>query len=302
MQGLAPLIIINMTPPDTPALILTEIILYSLGFLLNGSVLAASLVARTNHKRTDVTLPLITLFFLWTLASAIINVLDALGGVHHFRWAAAFSSVMLVLIFAANQATSMRQYFQVKAHRYARPLFALFYVTEVSFIAVICWAFITSPASDGIQPDLPLQNHVWTITLISAFVSPACFTAWCYTRTYLLSRRQFAQHPKIVKYFSQDKSCDTEDDATTTDPETLDILRVNLERQILVKCVALSISMLVCYLPLFSYFLVASVARSMEGYDVWFYGGVVGVAVDGVVTPGLVLYFRRDVRRVLMGV
>ncbi|KAJ3357289.1 hypothetical protein HDU83_008102 [Entophlyctis luteolus] len=111
------------------------------------------------------------------------------------------------------------------------------------------------------------------------------------------SRRQFQAHPRLVTFLMKERGQEVSDD-----PETVALVRMSLERQVLMKCIALSSSLVICYLPLLSYLILTSFlnAESVDPMG-YFYGvGLMFVALDVVVTPVLVFNFKKELRDVFI--
>ncbi|TPX55569.1 hypothetical protein CcCBS67573_g09452 [Chytriomyces confervae] len=89
------------------------------------------------------------------------------------------------------------------------------------------------------------------------------------------------------------------------DAEQLEHVRIKAEKQLLVNCIIMSAGLIVCYAPIFFYQIVhaflgintVNEEKTPQGGDVFYVFGCVAVALDVLLTPGLVLYFRRDVRK-----
>ncbi|KAI8827564.1 hypothetical protein BJ741DRAFT_629697 [Chytriomyces cf. hyalinus JEL632] len=90
------------------------------------------------------------------------------------------------------------------------------------------------------------------------------------------------------------------------DAEQLEHVRIKAEKQLLVNCIIMSAGLIICYAPIFFYQIVHAFLgihtvneenKAPQGGDVFYVFGCVAVALDVLLTPGLVLYFRRDVRK-----
>ncbi|KAJ3351777.1 hypothetical protein HDU83_008679 [Entophlyctis luteolus] len=286
---------------NTPAVLVAEISLYSVGFFLNSCILFASAVfpKRMIRSQVDViTLALIAVNAIWSLGGMVTNAMIGLNIISQSdRANTAFTNISIILIFGFNLNLAMERFFQIRENRYAKIIYTVFYSITVICVVLIVWMFSTSPASNGIQPDNEPQATVWVIVAIFSYALSLVLTAWFYISTYLYSRRQFQAHPRLVTFLMKERGQEVSDD-----PETVALVRMSLERQVLIKCIALSSSLVFCYLPLLS-LLIATTFVSTQTVDPngYYYGvGLVFVALDVIVTPLLVFNFKKELRDVFI--
>ncbi|KAJ3203932.1 hypothetical protein HDU82_006201, partial [Entophlyctis luteolus] len=193
--------------------------LYSAGVILNGTILFAAL---WNYKKllksqTDrLTMGLISAGFVWSVGRALIHALQGVGKLDIGNaGAAAFSNIMVTLIFTLNSHLAMERYFQIQEPPYSKTVYSILWAFYGLTVGLIFWTMTTSATSDGIKPDDSLQKLVWIVMLSITYGTTSLVMAWFYTRTYRFSSKQFAENPALATFFLKDK------DGQTSDPETL---------------------------------------------------------------------------------
>ncbi|KAJ3194155.1 hypothetical protein HDU82_002554 [Entophlyctis luteolus] len=273
---------------NTPAVLVAEISLYSVGFFLNSCILFASAVfpKRMIRSQVDViTLALIAVNAIWSLGGMVTNAMIGLNIISQSdRANTAFTNISIILIFGFNLNLAMESV-------------DVFHFRQYILMKSVTVLISEQPASNGIQPDNEPQATVWVIVAIFSYALSLVLTAWFYISTYLYSRRQFQAHPRLVTFLMKERGQEVSDD-----PETVALVRMSLERQVLIKCIALSSSLVVCYLPLLS-LLIATTFVSTQTVDPngYYYGvGLVFVALDVIVTPLLVFNFKKELRDVFI--
>ncbi|KAJ3080876.1 hypothetical protein HK100_010032 [Physocladia obscura] len=121
--------------------------------------------------------------------------------------------------------------------------------------------------------------------------------AWFYTRTYRYSSRQFDENPALATFFMK------EQDGREDDPEALEIVRLRVERQILTKCLVMSLAVMALYAPFFAYEFQACLTGAIPFFDltgVYQSLSFLFLAADVLVTPILVFAFKKEVREAVM--
>ncbi|KAJ3351779.1 hypothetical protein HDU83_008681 [Entophlyctis luteolus] len=290
------------SPVMTAGQFLTVLLyLYSAGVILNGTVLFAALF---NYKKllrspTDrLTMGLISAGFVWSVGRALIHALQGIGKLDTGNaGAAAFSNIMVTLIFTLNSHLAMERYFQIQEPPYAKTVYSTLWVFYAATVALIFWTFSTSPTSDGIKPDNSVQKLVWIVMLSITYGVTSIVMAWFYTRTYRFSARQFAENPALATFFLKDK------DGKSDDPETLGLVRIRVEREILTKCLLLSITVMILYAPFYAYQVQSYFVGAIPFFDltgIYYMIGVILLAADIIVTPLLVFFFKAEIRDALI--
>ncbi|KAJ3235292.1 hypothetical protein HDU81_000643 [Chytriomyces hyalinus] len=293
---------------------------------------AASLL-KTRLDR--ITAALIAICFVWSLGRSTIEILIATNkSMQSDRVGACFTSIVMSFIFAFNFILAMERYFSIKDIN-GRPFYNAVYVLLGLCVAALLAIFATSTAADGIRPDYKPQATIWDAIASVGFLGASTGMVALYIATYRFTTRMFDESPRTVAYFvkqpapvavtipaTSDTSTPTSSPhsrtprfelnrlPTTTasrvlDPEQLEHVRIKAEKQLLVNCIIMSAGLIVCYAPIFFYRIVhaflgintVNQEKVPQGGDVFYVFGCVAVALDVLLTPGLVLYFRRDLRK-----
>jgi len=277
--------------------------IYAAGAVLNGTVLFASLMDYKRLLKTSMdrlTAGLVSVCFLWSVGRGVVHSLQGLNQLSlQNQGAAAFSNVCIMIIFCLNVHLAMERYFQIKDHPYALQLYSALYIFFVTCVLVVVWMFATSTTIDGIKPDASTQRLAWVLVASSSYGVTVLLMGWFYTRTYRYSSRQFDENPALATFFM------SENDGTSDDPEVLKLVRIRVERQILTKCLLLSLTLVICYAPFFTYQVMSYGAgvNPFPDFDpngVFYDVGVILLSSDVVFTPLLVFIFKKEVRENLM--
>ncbi|KAJ3384223.1 hypothetical protein HDU84_003082 [Entophlyctis sp. JEL0112] len=271
--------------------------LYAIGVFLCGAIVLATLIDPKRLLRTTtdrLTMGLVSTCFMWAVGRAVIHALEGVDQLSfQNQGAAAFSNIMILLLFALNSHLAMERYFQVMEQPYGRHFLALLWSFFGLTTAIVLWMFSSSPTSDGIKPDNSPHQTIWLALLCGQYLTTSIVMTWFYVRTYRYSAKQFAENPDLATFFMKDK------DGYTDDPEVLELVRLRVEREILTKCVALSATVMVLYAPFLTYQIQSYVVGPIPFFDmtaVYYDISVILVALDVIVTPLLVFFFKREVR------
>ncbi|KAJ3340695.1 hypothetical protein HDU83_006945 [Entophlyctis luteolus] len=289
-------------PVLTQGQILTALVyMYSSGIIFCGSVVLAAAVNHERLLRTSmdrITMGLVLACFVWSVGRAIIHALQGIGSLDLGNPpAAAFSNIMIVLIFELNSHLAMERYFQIKEHPYKQIIYGGLWSFFAATVALIFWVFTTSPTSDGIKPDNKPQQTVWITMLCLQYFITSVLMAWFYTRTYRYSARQFRENPALASFFVKSKG-----DAGDT-AEALEIVRLRIERQILTKCLILSLTVMIFYAPFLTYQIQSYVVGAIPFFDLtglYYVISVLMLAADVSLTAILVILFKKEVREAFM--
>ncbi|KAJ3212886.1 hypothetical protein HDU82_004799 [Entophlyctis luteolus] len=148
--------------------------------------------------------------------------------------------------------------------------------------------------SDGIRPTSQPEQSIWIFATIASYVLSLTIMCVLYTWTYIRSSKELLNHPNLVAYFAQQR-------AETIDEAQLRTVRLNIERQILIKCMTLSSSLAFSYLPFFVYVITSLLAGvEFDQTTVLFYVSTIISAADGLVTPCVVIYVQKEVRDAML--
>ncbi|KAJ3124509.1 hypothetical protein HK100_011211 [Physocladia obscura] len=274
---------------------------YATGVILNGAILFTvafdpKRLLRTNLDR--LTVALISVCFVWSTGRAIVHSLQGLSVIDLTNpSAAAFSYVCMLFLFALNAHIAMERYFQIRENPLSKRIYALIWSIVLAILAVGVWLFTSSPISDGIKPDNHLQQTVWLTCISIGYIGTSCIMAWFYSRTYHYSTRQFDENPDLAAFFMKER------DGRGDDPEVLRIVRMRVERQILTKCFALSLALMMLYAPFYAYEIQSYIVGAIPFFDLsgtYMSISFLLLSSDVLVTPILVFAFKKEIREAIM--
>ncbi|KAJ3127977.1 hypothetical protein HK100_009444 [Physocladia obscura] len=188
-------------------------------------------------------------------------------------FAAAGSSILVAVITSANVMLAMERFLALKFPNLDTKeslIYYLFIVAVLSeIVVVLLWTYSTSNAVHDIQPASHVQYLVWMISMAVFFVVSVAASAFFYISTYIFISNRL--HKASME--GQVASAHLE----------------KLEKRVLLRCIVMSSSILICYLPrcivqIFvnsetSYFSLATAIANIFA------------ALDVIVTPGLMIYF-----------
>ncbi|KAJ3193643.1 hypothetical protein HDU82_002749, partial [Entophlyctis luteolus] len=198
--------------------------LYSVGAVCSGAIILA---ASFNHQMllktaTDrLTIGLVLTCFVWSVGRAIIHAIQGIGDMSlQNQGAAAFSNVMILIMFTLNSHLAIERYFQVKEQSFKKQILYLLWFFFAITVIFIFWMFSTSvriPTSDGLKPDNSPQQAVWLTLLCGQYLATSLTLAYFYTCTYRHSTKQMAEDPQIAAFFLK------QNDGMTDDPRALEL-------------------------------------------------------------------------------
>ncbi|KAJ3076082.1 hypothetical protein HDU98_005774 [Podochytrium sp. JEL0797] len=299
----AQIVILTTLPP--PALSASKVIsilmyIYSAGIAMNGLIILA---IYWNHKRLlkttmdRITCGLVSICFIWSVGRTVFHKFQSSGTLTLQNVGAAAFCVMVICIFCLNAHLAMERFFQVKSyHSASRLYYAGLYSFSALSIGIVVWMFASSTTFDGIKPDGDLQRTAWVVVASSYYAMTVTLIASCYFRTYRFYSKKFEEIPELVTVFMSDR-----DDKH--DPEALELVRNRIERQILARCLMLSLSLVICYAPFYSYQMRSYAYGFLPLFDptgLYYDCSVIMLAADVVITPLLVFLFRKEVREVFV--
>ncbi|KAJ3140356.1 hypothetical protein HK100_010253 [Physocladia obscura] len=279
--------------------IYTLLCIYAVGAVFNGWILMAILGdhRRLLQTRIDkITAALIVTIFVWALGRVLITALVLFNVVYVFgNVIAGFSNIVVIGLFGLNLLLAIERFIQIKDIHYSNIIYSTFAVVIGIFCVLIVAIFATTPSSDGFRPSTQPQKAIWfVITGFSYIVTIGCMLS-LYIWTFSYCTKQFQRNPNLVAYFLGEHNADA------VDKEELRMTRLKLERQILVKSVIISGSLIICYIPFFFYELAGWVAGPNFDPNAIFYDiSIIFLTFDVCVTPSVVLYVRRDLSQAML--
>ncbi|KAJ3342412.1 Rab GDP dissociation inhibitor alpha [Entophlyctis luteolus] len=268
--------------------------IFAFGAALNGCVLIAVFLDHKNivKSRVDfITTILVSVTFTWSLGRTVIEALLAYGALSPTdKGIAGFSNIAVVSTFWLNMLLAFERWNQIRGNRYSIMGYGFFYFCMGGFLCVIAGIFITATGSDGIRPMSQPERSIWIFATIASYVLSLAIMCVLYTWTYIRSSKELLNHPNLVAYFAQQR-------AETIDEAQLRTVRLNIERQILMKCMTLSSSLAFSYLPFFVYVITSLLAGGeFDQSTVLFYVSAIISAADVLITPCVVIYVQKEVR------
>ncbi|KAJ3090517.1 hypothetical protein HK100_007411 [Physocladia obscura] len=169
--------------------------------------------------------------------------------------------------------------------------------------AVMLAEFIVWPSVNWLHPSTTNGLICWLVLVSIQFGSTAILTTYFYMSTFRFTSHQLINNPRLVAFFmSTDEMVRHRN---SIDLVTIHKARVQVEKKVLIQCIALSTSLIVCYFP-FWLFSIAYTVIYVNG-DVMtedLFNGLSAVlvlfSVDAVATPMWILYFKQDIRKKIM--
>ncbi|KAI8616694.1 hypothetical protein BC830DRAFT_1116962 [Chytriomyces sp. MP71] len=259
---------------------------------------------------------LILVSFVWSVGAALFPFLEVIGTplpTIKSRFAN-FISLMIVLLYILNVALSMERYFMIRSYEtsYTNRYYFVLGFCMIVAVAAAEWFQFAAPSLDGLTPSDPIKAAIWTGLVVAGFGLVILLTSALYFVTYRISTTKLAD----LLTTANAKISDLSDGGSTLASDSplrrqkrelsrLQYTRVKAERTILWHCCVMSASLLVCYAPLVAYEalmrLIVLTSRDFSHfpYVAWFCMGKTFLALDVIVTPVLVIYFRRDIREAM---
>ncbi|KAJ3066590.1 hypothetical protein HDU98_010117 [Podochytrium sp. JEL0797] len=268
--------------------------IYALGILLNASVLITAVVGwkRICTTRLDRFMIVLTaVFLIWCLFSTIRPLVELN---HPETFTVAFielyTSIFLMLNFGINALIALERYFKIaetSEEDNRKHYFASIFTWFTLLLSVLFnYAYAPKLATEG-----ALDTWFTVVSppaMIAILIIQMYWTFAIYAGTYILSCKKIRASLEKRRNGSLD----------------VEQIRIKLERKILLSCLAMASSLLVCYLPIFvvALFLLSSSASDPgnQHMTVPLLFANLMVCLDVLITPALVLYFMPKVRKSLV--
>ncbi|KAI8620966.1 hypothetical protein BC830DRAFT_380062 [Chytriomyces sp. MP71] len=267
--------------PYFVAISATNIPLFVAGVFLNGGLLF--LIRKRRKTRLDRVMQLLLAVHLgWSLFEVLRYTVSMFYGPQSFWRVVAMGTWMgLITIFAANMSLSFERCFFVMFSSMpdyegmTRKYFVALAVWVLALYATIIAVFTTSCSSRLLFPTNRLERVIWTATVGSGGVAIMLLTIVLNLYTYLHVKR--AIQTSLGLGITKD-----------------------LQQKVLVRCIIMSSSLVVMYIPLITFMGVTLVSHLEDSvYRSFRIVSYFLVALDAVVTPGLMIYLHKDVRMVV---
>ncbi|KAI9330085.1 hypothetical protein BDR26DRAFT_871801 [Obelidium mucronatum] len=256
---------------------------FGLGILFNAVVMFTMLSDRPNliaHRIDRIIFLLLATLCVYSMFACVCQFLIRL-----FHASAAYSSflgwtgsILVLLLFIVNLALAMERRSTIMfpnddaAPQTIQKQYIILGMLLLVFSSILTWIYVTSPSRNGLSPYLRHQKLVWVVIMASAMIPIIGLTCWLYFTTYmhvyaLLSKTGLS---KVQA----------------------------LQKQALMSCIIMSSTLVVLYTPEIVFqTLNLAVTFSDNTFHVWSRIVFFIASLDVLICPGLVLYFRRDIRR-----
>ncbi|KAJ3237174.1 hypothetical protein HDU78_004237 [Chytriomyces hyalinus] len=271
--------------------------IFVMGTLFNGYILQTILrnYSRLVRDRLDrcVTL-LIGTYFTWSVAATVqYSVWLFHASSWFYRLSAMSTSIQILLVFGANTLMALERFFLIReysVHQTSKHISGV-----IVYIGVMCGiivaVFVSSPSLDAIWPAHPVEQTIWTVTMLLSFILMSLSIAVLYTLTFRYSSKMLRDAMKI-----------TGSDAIGH-PQRVSISHLHLQRKILSKCFLMFGIVFCSYAPeALSFVLVRALKLNQWEQPIFWFQTVsrVLLVLDVIVSPAFVLYFMTDIRRAVL--
>ncbi|KAJ3351497.1 hypothetical protein HDU83_008875 [Entophlyctis luteolus] len=276
---------------------LVQFIIYLLGLAINAFVLVAVirfrrelLASRLNQWAASIML----LCFLWSLTRIAISsryLANSAPSTSASAWFGVVFNIGVQLIFFLNLCLAAERYFTIHpAGR--RSFFFLASLMWVAIISVNIWAFESSPSTNGEFPTDFLQVQILTAAISIGYFVSVVLTAFFYIEIYRRTSRILNQNPSLPLLLAQQ--------GNISESTEISLVHMKIEKLLLMQALVCA-SILILYGPIQIYFLGYAISGANENYISrnldWHNGASIVVSLDAVVTPLIILYFKRDMQQ-----
>ncbi|KAJ3257062.1 hypothetical protein HDU77_002899 [Chytriomyces hyalinus] len=259
------------------------------GFIVNAVLVATFIYARRKLLTTRldrIVLALLVVCIIWSGSNSRKYLRRILWPeLPATRLSSFMNSVNLILVFGINLLLAVERFFVFRNtdHQSSRPYFGIVIATMLVQTVISGWLFLTSPSSNGVFPDEPLQRSVWILTMTISFISQNLAIAILYWKTYI---------------------CATQDLLKNGNDDEMNKARLLVRHKVLVYCILMASTLVILYLPtVLSYLLWVLFPALLKNKAVVVVVDRVVIeilALDVLATPGLVIYFNADARMEIM--
>ncbi|KAI8840477.1 hypothetical protein BJ741DRAFT_597437 [Chytriomyces cf. hyalinus JEL632] len=259
------------------------------GFIVNAVLVSTFIYARRKLLTTRldrIVLALLVVCIIWSGSNSRKYLRRILWpDLPATRLSSFVNSVNLILVFGINLLLAVERFFVFRNtdHRpSSRLYFGIVIGTMVVQTGISGWLFLTSPSSNGVFPDEPLQRSIWILTMTISFISQNLAIAILYRKTYI---------------------CATQDLLNSGNDE-MNKARLLVRHKVLVYCILMASTLVILYLPtVFSYLLWVTVPALLKNKAAVVVVDRVAIeilALDVLATPVLVIYFNAEARMEIM--
>ncbi|KAI8844535.1 hypothetical protein BJ741DRAFT_588693 [Chytriomyces cf. hyalinus JEL632] len=275
--------------------------IFVMGTLFNGYILQTILrnYSRLVRDRLDrcVTL-LIGTYFTWSVAATVqYSVWLFHASSWFYRLSAMSTSMQILLVFGANTLMALERFFLIRdysVHQTSKHISGV-----IVYIGVMCGiivaVFVSSPSHDAIWPAHPVEQTIWTVTMLLSFIVMSVSIAVLYTLTFRYSSKMLREAFDTMKM--------TAGSDAIVHPQRASISHLQLQRKILSKCFLMFGIVFFSYAPeALSFVLVRTLKLNQWEQPIFWFQTVsrVLLVLDVLVSPAFVLYFMTDIRRAVL--
>ncbi|KAI8832448.1 hypothetical protein BJ741DRAFT_614556 [Chytriomyces cf. hyalinus JEL632] len=289
--------------------------IFLMGALFNGFVMATILL---NKKKLLVSrldqfmFLLIAVFFLWSVACFVEFFASLVAiSVQGYIAEAIISSFSIVMIFCVNLLLALERYFLIMGT--PEYLCERIITGVIVLVGILCGLILGIFVRTAIDMDHAELVESWSLTMYGALLIISTAVVVVYVRTYFRSSRLVRESLGLsrkkglvarIRTSHKNKHGDvlTGDDVSEPDASGgMDGVSVAIERRILFNSIIMASSLILCYLPGIILQVIPNVLHlSPEVAVFWSNVSEVSLSLDVLITPALILYFRRDIRDVLL--
>ncbi|KAJ3072672.1 hypothetical protein HDU98_003145 [Podochytrium sp. JEL0797] len=272
-------------------------VMWMIGVLVNGFILV-TIAAQRRHLRGSEHIHSITAVLAVCLIWAAHNGLQVVMILAGFPVlsqlpVACIGDVLIVLQLGVAFQLALDRFCTICKRRSLR-------VLDIVLLYGIMTLIQVSAMTPNFRVD-PYQYTLWQ-ALMAAYYLFCCFgMIACYARTYLHVKGLLAQNPPAL--FEEELSYVGDAEAPISDQSSqqamleeqkqLDQQKRAIAGKVLFGCVLMSSGVFICYIPYLLFWNLAPVVTAEVG-EVIFHVSTLFGAFDTLLTPGLILYFKRD--------
>ncbi|TPX75015.1 hypothetical protein CcCBS67573_g03737 [Chytriomyces confervae] len=294
------------------------LVIYSVALLLNGGVVATVLIFRRRSLLTTrlqrIVFFLILSCFAWSFVNVSASMLQLFCGYGSGRISptaytgvtttmAVGTHVFMLNCFNGGILLAYERYKRIADPSYdSRKPFIEWILLALALILASLFAtfFATCPFYDGLSPSEDVEFRYWVWAMIAFCIIYISIVILLYSWAFLHVRRIMNE----LKAANLNRSdTDTNDSASAE-------ANVRIDQSILKGCVGITVGFFVCYSPAMSYYcllyakLYGGEQGSFEPSSLAPLHLLVYIAgsMDAIVTPSLILWFQRDMRRACLEV
>ncbi|KAJ3259052.1 hypothetical protein HDU77_002000, partial [Chytriomyces hyalinus] len=289
--------------------------IFLMGALFNGFVMATILL---NKKKLLVSrldqfmFLLIAVFFLWSVACFVEFFASLVAiSVQGYIAEAIISSFSIVMIFCVNLLLALERYFLIMGT--PEYLCERIITGVIVLVGILCGLILGIFVRTAIDMDHAELVESWSLTMYGALLIISTAVVVVYVRTYFRSSRLVRESLGLsrkkglvarIRTSHKNKHCDVLSGEDVSEPDAsggMDGVSVAIERRILFNSIIMASSLILCYLPGIILQVIPNVLHlSPEVAVFWSNVSEVSLSLDVLITPALILYFRRDIRDVLL--